>query len=315
MIEADADMSAPENRVQISRADYKAALTGFDAAVCEALAVSQASANRMASPNVGYASYVFAQMCGAGTSMVRAAPYSRWVHSDSQDWRFGAVAGHARSLLDGVLLLNYLMEPASSDDELQARLTVMHLNDCTRRIEMHQKIGAVDDLERFELQRAELIQRLAGNSYFNALSASVQKNCRNGRFLTIHTRDEMLAKLGFDKGHFDSMYDLWSQHIHILPVAFYRMEPNGRGTGLENDTDRAYIANALVVCTAVLSDTTDLMVKHFPDTAGVRQGVKSKFSPGPASNRPRGGRTAMPGDSFALKQSSLSTSVKKTWEG
>lgn len=51
--------------------------------------------------------------------MIRAAPHSRWVHSDFQDWRFGAVAGHASSLLDGFLLLNYLMEPASSDDELQ----------------------------------------------------------------------------------------------------------------------------------------------------------------------------------------------------
>lgn len=209
-------MSSQEGQVHINLADYKAALTRFDAAVCEAIAVSQASANRMVPPNVGYASYVFAQMCGAGTSMIRAAPLSRWVHSDFHDWRFGAIAGHARSLLDGFLLFNYLIEPAGSEEEILARMNVMHLNDCTRRIEMHQKIGAIDHLEGFEVQRAELIQRLADNSYFNALPESVQKSCRNGRFLTIHTRDEMLAKVGFDKGQFDSLYDLWSQHMHIL---------------------------------------------------------------------------------------------------
>ncbi|MGW9065604.1 hypothetical protein ACWGPO_16055 [Achromobacter animicus] len=308
-------MSSPEGEVRINLAAYKAALAQFDAAVCEALSVGQASANRMVRPNVGYASYVFAQMCGAGTSMIRAAPHSRWVHSDFHDWRFGAIAGHARSLLDGLLLFTYLIEPTDSEEEIHARLNVMHLNDCTRRIEMHQKINAIDDIERFELQRAELIQRLAENSYFNALPESVQKSCRNGRFLTIHTRDDLLAKVGFNKGAFDSTYDLWSQHMHILPMSFYRMEPDGRGTGLENDTDRAYMANALIVCTAVLSDATDLMVEQFPDTADVRLGVKSKFSPGPASNKPRGVRPSKVSDFFVPKQSSISTAVQKTWEG
>lgn len=298
----------------IDRAGYKAALENFDAALCEAIAVSQASAGRLPAANVGYASYVFTQMCGAATSMIRAAPLTRWVRSDFEDWRFGAVAGHARSLVDGFLLFNYLMEPTKNENELKARINVMHLNDCTRRIELHKNLGLAD-LEEFERQRAELQERLSGNEHFCSLPPRVQKNCMNGRFLTIDTRDEILAKLGFEKGQFDALYDLWSQHIHILPLSFYRIEPNGRGTGLENDTDRTYIAQALESCAAVVTDATDMMVEQFPDVASVRQGVKSTFSPGPTKNMPRKTKASKEGEASAFQQSSIAAAIKKTFGG
>lgn len=295
----------------IDRAGYKAALNRFDAALCEAIAVSQASAGRFQAANVGYASYVFTQMCGAATSMIRAAPLTRWVRSDFEDWRFGAVAGHARSLFDGYLLFNYLMGPTSSEAELKARINVMHLNDCTRRMELHKNLGITDDLEDFERQRAELQGRLSGNEHFKSLPAAVQKNCMNGRFLTIDTRDEMLAKVEFEKGQFDALYDLWSQHIHILPLSFYRIEPNGRGTGLENDTDRTYIAQALEICATVLTNATDMMEEQFPDVAPVRRGMKSTFSPGPAENRPRKAKSKAENPP-AFQQSSISAAIKKS---
>lgn len=299
----------------INRAGYKVALKKFDAAVCEAISVSQASAGRLPAANVGYASYVFTQMCGAATSMIRAAPLTRWVRSDFEDWRFGAIAGHARSLLDGFLLFNYLMEPIKSEVELKVRINVMHLNDCTRRIELFKNIGFTEDVEGFEQQRAELQERLLANDYFNSLPPAVQKNCKNGRFLTIDTRDEMLAKVGFEKGQFDAVYDLWSQHVHILPLSFYRIEPSGRGTGLENDTDRSYISQALEICSGVLADATDLIVALFPDVASVRQGVKSMFSPGPAENMPRKAKPPKAVKAPAFKQSTISASIKKSYGG
>lgn len=302
-----------EADASIDRAGYKAALVKFDAALCEAIAVSQASAGRLPAANVGYASYVFTQMCGAATSMIRAAPLTRWVRSDFEDWRFGAVAGHARSLLDGYLLFNYLMEPTKSEAELKARINVMHLNDCTRRMELHKNLGLTDDLEGFEKQRAELQERLSGNEHFKSLPAAVQKNCMNGRFLTFDTRDEMLAKVAFEKGQFDALYDLWSQHVHILPLSFYRIEPNGRGTGLENNTDRSYIAQALEICATVLTDATDMMAEQFPDVVPVRRGVKSTFSPGPAENRARKAKPLKAEDPPAFQQSSISAAIKKSF--
>lgn len=73
--------------------------------------------------------------------MIRAAPLTRWVRAEFDDWRFGAVAGHARSLVDGFLLFDYLIEPPQSEAELKTRVNVMHLNDCTRRIELHTNLG------------------------------------------------------------------------------------------------------------------------------------------------------------------------------
>lgn len=296
---------------KINRALYKVALADFDSAVCEAISVSQALAGRFAPPNVGYASHVFAQMCGAAMSMIRASPLTRWVRADSEDWRFGAIAGHARSLLDGYLLFNYLIEPAKSKAQLQARIDIMHLNDCTRRTELHKNFGLTKDIEGFERQRAELQGRLSANEHFNTLPLAVQKNCKNGRFLTIDTRDEMLAKVGFEKGQFDGLYDLWSQHVHILPLSFYRMEPNGRGTGLENDSDRGYMFQALGICARVLKGATDLMEKQFPDVGAVRRGVKSTFSPGPAENKPRQGKPPKAENAPSLRSSPIAAAIRK----
>lgn len=270
----------------IDREAYPDALDKFDAAICEAIAVSQASSGRQPAPNVGFASYVFTRMCGAGISLIRAAPFSRWVRADFQDWQLGALAGHARSLMDGYLLFHYLIETPKNEAELKARINVMHLNDCTRRIELFRDLGFAKDLDAFEKQREELRERLATNDHFKSLSDVVQKNCLNGRFLMIDSRDEMLGKVGFKKGEFDALYDFWSQQVHILPLSFYRLEANGRGTGVENDTDRGYMAEALEIGAAILVGATDKMVEQFPDTEGARQGTRSKFSPGPAANLP-----------------------------
>ena len=162
----------------------------------------------------------------------------------------------------------------------------MHLNDCTRRIELFKDLAFTKDLDGFEKQREELRNRLAGNDYFKSLPDGIQKNCMNGRFLMFESRDEMLAKVGFQKGEFDALYDLWSQHVHILPLSFYRLEPNGRGTGVENETDRGYMAEALRIGAAILMEATDKMVEQFPDTKSACQGKASKFSPGPTENLP-----------------------------
>lgn len=266
------------------RSAYQAALDKLDAAVCDAIAVGQASANRMAAPNVGHATQVFARLCGAGMAMVRAAPLSRWARADFENWDFGAISGLACGLLDGSLLFFYLIEPPTSEAELQARIDVMNINDCTRRIELHRNLGSLEDVIGFESQRGELLQRLKANEHFVALPQLLQVQCLDGSVLMIDSREKILDALGFPKKHFDALYSLWTQHLHILPMSFYRMEPNGRGTGLENETDRAYLIQAFQVCTAFLSDATDCMVEHFPDAAGSRKGIESRFQPGPVSN-------------------------------
>jgi hypothetical protein len=178
------------------------------------------------------------------------------------------------------------MKKTYNGDESKARINILHLNDCTRRIELMRDMEASDQIPGLEEQQRELQTRLQQNKYFQSLPSSTKTRCLQGKNLTIESRDDGLAELGFSKGAFDSIFDLLSQHTHILPLSFYRMEPNGRGTGVENNTDRGYIAFTLGMCSGLIKSATDKMVAQFPDTADVRRGVDSKFSPGPASNRP-----------------------------
>lgn len=261
-------------------------LQDFDSILCEAIAISQAQAGRYTDLNIGYGSRVFAKICSHGTAMIRASPLSRWVNSESENWDFNCVAGHARAILEGCLLFNNMMKKPESEDELKARINILHLNDCTRRIELMRDIGGTKEIPGLEEQQLDLQNRLQQNNYFRSLPSSTKTRCLKGKNITIETRDEGIEELGFSKGEFDGIFDLLSQHTHILPLSFYRMEPNGRGTGIENNIDRSYIAFTLGICSGVLKSATDKVVAQFPDIADLRKGIHSKFSPGPVSNRP-----------------------------
>jgi len=51
-----------------------------------------------------------------------------------------------------------------------------------------------------------------------------------------------------EEGPIDARYDLLSQHTRVLPLSFYCMERNGRGTGIENELDRGYMTAAVMAC-------------------------------------------------------------------
>jgi hypothetical protein len=281
---ADANASQAPRR---TRRDYDIALEQFDVAVCEASAVSQAAAGRFVAAHLAYGTHVFTVICGQAVAMVRAAPLSRWTRSDFQVWTPSTLAGYARAIIEGQLLLTYLMETPESQIAWSAKLNVMHLNDCTRRITLFTNMGALDEIDGFLLEASRLKGLLRTNEYFCALLPQVQRRCLEGESPMIATRQEMLEKVGWEKGHFRALFDLLSQHAHILPLSFYRLEPNGRGTGLENEADRGSLCTMLETCAEVLAQCTDLMVAAFPDAAAKRQGKKSKFSPGPRGNLPR----------------------------
>ena len=271
---------------QSTREDYLQALGYLDEAVCEAQAVGQAQAGRMAAPCVGYGTYLFARMCSHGVAAIRAAPLSRWVKSDHQEWGFNVLACHARALLEGNLYFHYFMSPTNDAlDEGRARVTLLQLNDCCSRL----KLMGSDPKQKawFEQQRDELIARLRSIPFYQQLPQQVQAQCEAGKKAWFLDRAQLVALVGMDKAGFDVLWDLWSQHSHIHPISFMLMEPNGRGTGLECDPDRVYLAVAMLVCAGILEGATDKIVEQFPDVANERKGIGSKFSPGPKSNRRR----------------------------
>lgn len=267
--------------------EYRDALKAFDACVCEAVAVGQAIGVQMALPHIGYATHVFARVNAHAISMVRAAPKSRWTKSDADNWEFSAVAGHTRSIIEGALMLHYVIKEPVSPDEWLLRLNVMHLHDCCRRLKILDGVVGADQVEGLTAQAEEIKERLRSNPVLATFDAKGQRRLLSGDQHMAYTRDALLDELGWERKPFYMLWNLLSQYTHVLPVSFYRMEPNGRGTGLNNDFDRSYIRMALVVCETRLRDCVDLIVGAFPEAAEARKGLDSKFSPGPMRNVPR----------------------------
>lgn len=266
--------------------DYTEALATFDAALCEALAISQGCAERLPPAYISYGTFVFARLCAHGTAMMRAVPRSRWAKADFEDWNFCVAAPHARAILEGAMFFTYLTEPPSSEDEWLARVYMMQLNDCTRRLGLMENLKQSDEVKHFATEQEKLRQHLRGNTYFQTLPEKAQRECLKGEKPWLKTRDQLVEKTGLTSSQYAALWLLLSQHSHILPLSFYRMETNGRGTGLENETDRQYIAAAMVLTADQLKLATDRMVFLFPDLADLRRGADSKFMPGPAANAP-----------------------------
>ncbi|GJD30990.1 hypothetical protein PMNALOAF_2242 [Methylobacterium adhaesivum] len=282
--EPETDVPSP---LPTTREEYRAALKAFDACVCEALAVGQAIGQQVAAPHHGYGTHVFTRICANAVALVRAAPKSRWVRSDADFWDLTAVAGHARSLMEGLLLLHYVLKTPTDQDEWSARINLMHLNDCCRRSKILGATSSEAQVKEFADVAEGLRDRLRGNAYFQGLDHRVRERLLKGDALTIPTRNELLDELEIDKEPFHMVWNLLSQYAHVLPMSFYRIEANGRGSGLENDTDRSYIRLALEVGATYVATAVDLIVEAFPDAAEARKGLDSKFSPGPARNVPR----------------------------
>lgn len=213
MSKAEAFVQRLSEKEEPGRQDYEEALGCLDGAVCEAVAVGQAQAGRMAGPCMGYATYVFARMCAHGTAAVRAAPLSRWVESDHAQWGFHAIACHARAILEGNLFFHYLISPTNEDlEEGRARITLLQLNDCCSRVKMFAEDP--EQLQGFERQRDELIARLKTIPFFQHLAQQVQSQCLSGKKAWFLDRAQLVEMVGMKKAQFDVIWDLWSQHSH-----------------------------------------------------------------------------------------------------
>jgi hypothetical protein len=264
--------------------DFYVALSAFDKAVCEACAVSNFIGSRYVVHYKGYSSHIFTRMCLHSQALISALPKTRWAKRDYECWEFSLIAPHVRALMEGYLLFFYLSEAPISEDEWYVKLNVMHLNDCTRRVRLHQNIRSAEDEEGFREQQIELKNRLKGSEFFKELPSKLQKQLLTGKALMIPSRDELLEKLDVDTGEFNAFYDIVSNYTHILPISYYRSEGNGRGTGVQNRTDLSYIVISLINATHWLNISTERMVELFPDAAKVRKGKKSKFTLGPKEN-------------------------------
>lgn len=274
----------PENpleRNDFTMDDFHHYLREFDKAVCEANAVSQGVGVRMAEAFKGWSTYIFSRICIHASIMISNVPRSRWAKRDYDFWDFSAIAPHVRAILEAELLFMYLSENPDSTEEWSAKLNVMHMNDCVKRIELFTSSDNTKALDFYHEQKDIITERLNNNPVFLYLEQGTRKRCLTGKALMIPNRDELLVKLGKDPKSFKIMFDFLSHYTHILPMSYYKMEPNGRGTGCFNNYDFGYMIMGMIICTESLTKCTDRLVELFPDVRRLRKGTKSKFTLGP----------------------------------
>lgn len=212
--------------------NYRKRLLAFDAAVCEAIAVSQACAERFEAPAIGYSTHVFTRVCAHAQAMMCAAPKSRWVKREFDIWDVSTVASHARSILEGYLLFRYLADAPDDLDIQRAYVQVMHLYDCKKRIKILPHILPVEEITGLQEQAKEITDRLNGIKYFTDLDPKLRRDLLAGKWLMITSQKDLIANLDIDQADFDFFWNYLSQYTHVLSFTFYRIEPNGRGTGL-----------------------------------------------------------------------------------
>lgn len=272
---------------QCTSEDYRERLLAFDAAVCEAIAVNQVCAGRSEAPAVGYSTHVFARICSHAQAMMCAAPKTRWVRRDFEIWDVSTIASHARSILEGYLLFRYLADAPEDLDIQRAYVQVMHLYDCKKRIKILPHVLPDDDIAGFHEQASEITARLERIEYFSSLDPKLKRELLAGKWLMITPQKDLIAKLKINQAEFDFFWNYLSQYTHVLSFTFYRVEQNGRGTGLENDFDRDALCMVIGFCSGLLVTAVDRLVELFPDAAEARQGLNSKFAPGPTKNLPK----------------------------
>jgi hypothetical protein len=207
-------------------------------------------------------------LCVSGTSLLRIAPENK---SPLENWDWSAVAALARGILECYLTFYYLTVEVVDEDEWYTRLNLMHLHDCTSRIEMFTHLnnmgdaGVDKDLIGFQKQKEELIQRISGRKYFNTFFEKQKKHFLRGKSSFLLSQDEILERMKEDSKKFRFFYHFLSLQTHSLPASFYRVAESEHGRGVENDKEKAYIAMTLEYINVTYEHAIEGMVTLFPD--------------------------------------------------
>lgn len=264
--------------------EYIKALREFDRRACETISVGQNLSGRIAHPTLGYSTHVFSRMGAHSVAVLNAAPKSRWSTKWWSTWDVSTVAGHIRAILEGHLLVNYLISAPQDEDTQRAYIHLMHLYDCTKRIKILPELLPADQIEDFKTEAERIKHILRSTKYFKKLELKKQKSALSGNYLMFSSQNEAAVACGFELLEFQFLWNYLSQYTHILSFQFYRLEPNSRGSGLKNQFDIDALHFALTTGARILDQSNRQIIKWFPDCQTAMRGSWSQFSPGPLRN-------------------------------
>jgi len=246
---------------------YISTLDNFTLTLEKAMNTSYASTGLQCGNRRYWASILFTRLCTFSTSILALCPGSK-LNPKGLHWDFGSIATLTRNLFECGLTFFYLGIEDVTEEEMNVRLMVMDLHDCTARIRMSRDLVRNEiGCKVYEEAIEKLTKKLNMDTFFGTLPVSVQKSVLKGQRACIYTQDEILIRIGEDASWSRAFYHFLSSHTHSLPVGFSRMADHNRGHGGENDIEKCYISMALDFCTKNLNRSTADMQKAFSDLA------------------------------------------------
>lgn len=248
-----------KDRVAVAPSEYLERLEQYSDVVAHCLEISRQYGGYAAPTSQhAWASILFTALCTRAVSLAFLAPYSKWAKRDFEHWDFASVANVARTIMEIRLNFFYLCIEKCSCEEWECRWNMFNLHDCRSRKELLNAIpNNQEDIAGFDEQITELINRLRNNAFFTQLPKSLQNKVINGGKAHLSTLEEIAVRAGIELDHFRMFWKLMSSHVHSLPMSFYRMANNERGSGIQTEVEEGYTIILLSFCMTLLTISRD----------------------------------------------------------
>ncbi len=237
----------------------------IDNVVRECMHVSQRYAG-ISSPSTKhfYASALFTLLCSRAATLAIITPHTPWAQKIIEHWDYASIASLTRTILEIRLAFFYLCVEDCSEEEWECRWNVLNLHDCRSRRRLFEDMQSNhDDIRGFEQQATELQTRLERNTFFMSLPDKQKKKYLKGESAYILPLEEISDKAGIDRKTFRWMNRFFSNHVHALPVSFYRMMDGERGRGIHSQTEEIYISMCLSLTGSLLTASRDELHELF----------------------------------------------------
>lgn len=248
---------------------YKKARANLVEVIATAKIVSTGASGIYAEhPRLFWASVLFTRLVVTACSILRLAPRVEPREANA-NWDFSALGSVVRNIAECYFVFFYLCaEVVTDDDEWTTRLNLIQLRDNKTRWKMISDFGIDSDQEiGFAGHHTDLTARLKGRLYFQSLPEKRQAELLKGD-KDPFTQDEILDRMGRDRGTFRGYYRYLCSHTHTGPISFYRMVEHDRGRGIENSYDKGAMGAAMDVASDFLKRATDDMIRLFPNAQG-----------------------------------------------
>jgi hypothetical protein len=237
----------------------------FEFAYKTASELSGALAGQKTDLRRGWSTWIFARLCSTAHSIRRLLPPVVSGYGTTID--HGSIASLARNVLEAGVLISYISEPKISEDEWKCRLLIFHIHDCVARIRLFKGISAGQQANEMRNALKDLHSRISSNDHFKKLQPDIQEKAKAGSLIYIKGLRSAAEVAGWDKNHFDAMYNYLSVQSHWAPMGFYRMD--------EREIDYRKIAPyqyyliglALELASTAMSAARTRMRELFPDSS------------------------------------------------